>query len=748
MQSINYDKSLGTFWAGDVFDTSLGLTSSQPSATPYLSSPGEFYVISVINLQGVEKYNKFTYDVIGTSPTRTVKVEFRTSIDGGVNWSPWVSNITDFPEFDPHSNLFFEVKWTREGSSTIGVIRLLEYKLEGELERDEFQGGSESGFSVKLTPTDNKVIISAPYIYKVFRIDDVEVLSYGQDKDNLQIRYRFSQDNSLSWSNWEPLSKENISTKRINPIRFFQIEYEVVYTGSSSAYIQDVNLIGDFQNVSKDYFKTNLMGIRECCNSNIVDTTSEGSLTVGDGYSFPQELLNPMTDDQKNKLLNPYNIPNALTLYNTLASQAVQVIGHDVIYFSVNPDKKGQDHTFHEYQLYNIDCQGEIKVAVDSNNFPDNQIRMNQFDLSLFDTFEVHVMKQDFKQVFGVDRRPRKEDILYFCQLNRLFQVSHSQQFRNFNNSSVYYKVMLTKYNASASRIATDEIKGTIEELTKNSTLDSLMGIEKERDKADVANKLQQVTLSKDPIRLDYLVGINKELIEYSTNIISKSNYDLSSVNYREDAVKYVNMGTSLKVSDNLSFMIWFNINNYTVNDEYNFIYNYDEDNKLGYKIDLSGDLIKFVVNEQSYEFSLNGGTGSTSEAISEEIWYCYMANLDQRQRKVSQWVYKRDIDREDEAKYARTTVLNELYKYEQLDTTPQEFSLDVDSTIKTRLKLLGSDMKVTNMRIFNDVMNESEHSKIANQLIIRDSSNLILADNANTKIILSNYGLSGGGFS
>ncbi len=68
---------------------------------------------------------------------------------------------------------------------------------------------------------------------------------------------------------------------------------------------------------------------------------------------------------------------------------------------------------------------------------------MNQFDLSLFDSFEVHIPKDTFKSVFGVEKRPSKEDFLWFCEVNRMYQVEHAQQFRNFNNSALYYKVML-----------------------------------------------------------------------------------------------------------------------------------------------------------------------------------------------------------------------------------------------------------------------------------------------------------------
>jgi hypothetical protein len=39
------------------------------------------------------------------------------------------------------------------------------------------------------------------------------------------------------------LTKENISTKRITPTRFFQIEYSVENNSDSQIRIQDINII-------------------------------------------------------------------------------------------------------------------------------------------------------------------------------------------------------------------------------------------------------------------------------------------------------------------------------------------------------------------------------------------------------------------------------------------------------------------------------------------------------------------------
>jgi hypothetical protein len=430
----------------------------------------------------------------------------------------------------------------------------------------------------------------------------------------------------------------------------------------------------------------------------------------------------------------------------------MEVFGHKVQYFVTDPDGKGIDYSLHEFGLFNISCEAELKVAVDGNQFPDNQIMMNQFDLNLFDSFEVHITKESFKALFGVQRRPSKEDLVYFCDLNRLFIVDHAQQFRNFNNYAIYYKVVLRKYNKSANvQAGSQSIKDRIDQLTNNSTIDQLFGIENNQDKAAVANKPQLQPLTRDPIRIA-INGVNtnqliiKELIENSTNIISKQHYDFSDalisglVSMSGPIIKYKNLDPLFKVSDNIGFFLWFNLNNYLEDETHNFFTYYDSTNNLGWKIDLLGDVITVTLNSDTYTWNLDSTPGDTS-ALYENVWYCYLVNIDQRQRKMQQYIYKRDvdIDAEDDAKYLSSTTLQKVYSDEQ-DIVPVEYELEgVDAEI------MISDMKVTNVRLFLDVIPEETQSKLLNQYVIADDSKyLVFADNANMKLSLPNYPYNG----
>jgi hypothetical protein len=748
MSQITNDFTLGTIIITQSYNTSSGASASD--ATPYFYKPDDEYIISFIQLEKVESFESFSYVASGILESSYLETQYRVSRNGN-NWTNWLElapQITNFPPFDPLDQMYIDIKFIRKGTKQDGEIRLISFELNGKLLQDT----SNENIIIQ---SGKQGIIKSPFIFKVFSITDIEIIS-PNNLTNVDFLYRFSQDNSRNWTNWEPLTKENISTVRINPIRFFQVEYLIINNSNSQVKIQDINLIGDFQNVTQDYAKTNLYGIRDCCQSYLLGTSNgvldaNGNLianTTGvlDGQSCTTgNILKPLTNDDKSKLYNPYQQTAAMNLLNRLSNDSIEVFGWRVKYFVTDPDGKGIDYSLHEFQLYNIVCEEEIKVAVENNQFPDNQIVMNQFDLTLFDSFEVHITKESFKTAFGVQRRPSKEDLLYFCDINRMFIVDHAQQFRNFNNAAIYYKVVLKKYNKAANVIAGNtQIEDRIKELTKNTTIDELFGVENRQDKEAIANKPQLQTLSRDPIRLEYKAEIVKDLIENSTTIVSKQHYDFSNLLYNGfqvatqsvTAVTYKSIDSRIKVSDNIGFFIWFNLNNYVLDETYNFFTNYDSVNNLGWKTNLSNDNVVLNINSDTYTFSFTGSTYSTTD-LYENVWYCYVLNVDQRNRKLNQWIYKRnvDVDSEDDAKFLPSTKLEKVY-YDTQSFTPVDFEL-----VGIDTKIYASDLKATNIRLFSEIIPVAEHNKILNQYIIADDSKyLVFADNANTKITLPNY--------
>jgi hypothetical protein len=725
---------------------SLNDSNSPP---PKFERPGDTYVVSITDLDNIISFKTFNFDYTLKNDNRFLSSYYRLSRDGN-NWTEWYplpNNIKEFPPFNDRDLLQLDVKFIREGSSDFGSMSLLSWSIEGLKQRNQTDGES----TIVLSSINNQVIVKPPFIFKVFKIDDIEVLSNDDELKGVTIKYRFSQDYGRTVSEWEYFTKDNISTVKINPIRFFQIEYLLEYSGTSQIKIFDINIIGDFQNVSDDYKKTNVYGIREDCNcvrlGIVGDISSSTTTPVGGSENMltqtePTNVLPILNKDQVFNLYKPYQLPKATELLTKMVNDSNHMFGHEVVYFLTDPDKKGIDHTFHEYQLLNYVCEKLIKVSVTDNAFPDNQITMNQFDLSLFEAFEVHIPKLFFKEQFGPEKRPSKEDFLWFCELNRMFIVEHAQQYRSFNNNAVYYKLHLKKYVQKANVAAGNQsIAEKVQELTKNSTINELFGVENTQDKKSVSNKEEFRPLTRDITRLSINAIIRKELIENAELVVSKNNYDLSSVTFSatqsQPAVIYRNINNYFAPSDNLSYTCWFNLNNYTTNDSYNFFNYYDIENKVGFDFTLKSDNIRVTINEDIYDFPLLFTPGG-ADALSEETWYSYLVNIDQRKREINQYLYKRNIDDEETGSSLFTTKLKNVTSNKQ-ELKNFEFNID-----NIQASILSCDMKITNIRLMSDVIPEQEHSKFLNQYHLRDDTKyLIFSDNANQRLVLPYMPLS-----
>ena len=148
-------------------------------------------------------------------------------------------------------------------------------------------------------------------------------------------------------------------------------------------------------------------------------------------------------------------------------------------------------------------------------------------------------------------------------------------------------------------------------------------------------------------------------------------------------------------------------------------------------------DELKLTMNGVTYSSPINGVPTGDAIALEENVWYCLVTNIDQRNRKAQHFIYKRDVDDEEDAPRLSYTILRSVYKTE-FDIEPIQFESEGWNP-----EILASDMKVTNVRLFISVIPESTHNKICNQYIIRDDSKyLVFADNATTRLYLPRFPL------
>jgi hypothetical protein len=683
---------------------------------------------------------------------------------------------------------------------------------------------------IDITNDNNQIILEPADIYKVFSASDFQVISFG-NTGNVDIKFRVTYDNGRSYTDWENLTKSNISTHRFNELRFAKMQYLItqIYESDIPTRIYDIILIGDFQNVSANYLKTNRYGLREDCLTSLYNGSGSGtgvdfscgypvyststSLTSSSssnspGYDLKMNFytqglscyihttttneINIENQSNSDEMWNPYETNKITELYNKLANDVSNIFSWKVDYHLTDPDENGTDMVFHEYQLYNIINIKNIRVLVPDNKFPDNTVKMNKFNLDLFDTFEIHILKDEFKNHFGIDNRPAENDIIFFCELNRLYYVKHAQVFREIMNTGIYWRVILGKYEQKANiRNLSEESKIKLDKLTKNTTLDELFGAEESDEQEKIANKEQTKPITHELMRNTIYkdVIIAREKL-YNGNIDFAQYY----YNFKDVAGKrviiYKKTDQNLKDSDNRSFIMWFNFNNsfsssesyyntydvpskdstisYSINAKknFNFLNNFDESINEGYRIWYHKDKIYYQLNENYYALDVD---------IKTNIWYGLVINHEQRNNKLDMYLYTRpggyDIKMINPSSYELATVnyldttgitylttigfkpidnieihsistdFVKLYEKSYPATEGAEigYAYSDSFTHEKEIEIIGSNIKYTNLRIFKDVIPVNSINDILNQSIIIDEHKLILSDNANRRLYTDN---------
>jgi hypothetical protein len=716
------------------------LANFDPQPDDVLVSIGATLIYNLTGSQTqIKKLTSFKDLVIGETTTRMLERQYSFSTDN-INFSNYV-NIGDFSEFVELSGdtlFYLRLKYKRIGTDTSGSITIQNAVFSGEW------AVPESYTLVELSNIDECQKLKHADTFKVFKLTGFNLYSSGTSATRiLEIKYRFTQNNGRSWSNWENLTVENISTIKNDPLKFFNIEYVACRRGTDTSGViklHDIELLGDFQNVSNNYTKSNKFGIRSCCSGdNSTASGGTGSLNPDGslGFSsftncnFPEDVLNAECDGSN---FNPYQAGSATTLYNFLSNSVVKPFGWEANYFKTDADEKGIDREFHEYQLYNVCGAADIKVMVPENQFPDTQINFNQFDLSLFETFEIHITKDEFKKAFGLETRPAKTDFMFLCITNRMYEVEHAQAYKDFLNSSTYYKVILKKWNNKANvRHLSADTKNAVEMLTNNSSLEEIFGLSN-RDEDNRIVKKQLSPQSFDKIRRVILpqVKIVKNQIVNASLLLSESYYNLSFVNLGQTAIDYYVADTKVLKGDNRSFMVWFKlpiIPNLT--DVYSFLDNYDLLTTKGYAMWYQNLAVHFKLNGVQYDLPTIG--------ILPNVWYCYVINLNQRLNYVQQEIYQRDTVIDINGNETGAEILNTsslILQWSQVweGTTPEEFEHS------QRMQIFGSNIYLTNIRLFTDVIPKSAYTKVLNQQIVKSSDFLIFADNTDARIVLPNH--------
>ena len=122
----------------DPVSGTIKITDNFLDSQPQFEKIGDEFGVVFTDLKSINTFKTFYINYDGKNEYRYLYTQYRVSRDLN-NWTLWQelsSNITNFPPFTSTDTMYLEVKFTRAGTITTGVITLVCYTLCGSLFRN------------------------------------------------------------------------------------------------------------------------------------------------------------------------------------------------------------------------------------------------------------------------------------------------------------------------------------------------------------------------------------------------------------------------------------------------------------------------------------------------------------------------------------------------------------------------------------------------------------------------------------
>lgn len=241
----------------------------------------------------------------------------------------------------------------------------------------------------------------------------------------------------------------------------------------------------------------------------------------------------------------------ANTTLSSLNDAVVDIIGVDVLWFRAKPDKANQDVIFQNYTLYGVeDCPLKIKAIYSDNNYDDAAITFQIMGLSYAVPLSLELSLNRWKEATGNDGTiPQEKDIVFIPISRKLMQVTSMTPVKKLGAQLTSWKVNLSIYTPTRSRIVGENLKESIINTTTN--LDERFGKEIKETIADIIddnqlslytstnvdkNKEIPPTVTEESGMFDIRTIVMEDLI-VDGHTFARNFYDLSKAN--GIAVKY-----------------------------------------------------------------------------------------------------------------------------------------------------------------------------------------------------------------
>jgi len=586
------------------------------------------------------------------------------------------------------------------------------------------------------------------------------------DNDYFITNLRWSVDN-ITWSPWLLLERNPDGTKNLPPMNF---------DSGSNVYIQlkYIRVSQPEPPVPTGLSVTNIT-------MDISTVKTESNYIAPTPKSCPtQDYYKGIRIDCQGGLFRVYDLMGpAIALNRELALTVSEMFGHEVCYFKVSSDKRSKDFILKEYSLFNVTDVKNVRVVVPNNEFPDNKIQFTPFDMD-FESFEVHIVKEDFERAFGYCVRPEERDYLYFPLENRMYEIESPYLYKDFMRDGVYYKLTLRKYQDSLNIGVEPGSTAENLELELVQNFDNLFKEENELEFTQITKPLQYKTISTgnfDFVRSEINESLNiksHDINNYFT-IVAKYAYDLGSIDYNALGVKYKTLVNIPETEDRV-YTMWFRTNRQIFqNTEFVQHVNIDENGMLydtllsgiapgiydqvtgatstekGIQINLqyndtNGNKayvtkgIQVKINGQDYEFNTNSLEPWPNQTFPNLVtdateivnkyretgrrWFAMVLNISNQHQSINCNVWEMIFDASKPSYIQQTTQLKLVFS-QTLPFTRQAIQPNV------YYELVGSPIELTNVRLLNQLINEENQPLMLNRYTVRDNQYAIMIDNA-----------------
>jgi len=410
-------------------------------------------------------------------------------------------------------------------------------------------------------------------------------------------------------------------------------------------------------------------------------------------------------------IYNPYAQNKSVNLYKQLNNIVSDVFGHTVNYFRTEPHARTKDVTLLEYSLHGVSANQEIKILVPDNEFPTNAATFDIFGME-FEEFEVHVVHDRFKAVFGDGIRPRERDYMFIPIINKMYEVNSVAIADEFNAARSYWRLKLTKYQDRTSVIKDIYAAPTDALITG---IDEVFGEEISDEQAKDTNPVQFQTVSRiltDGSRIYINAGLTivDEAIVNNFQTVSHNHYDLSKVTSGDIALRY-STATNMIIDGQIAVSAWFRPT-FEITDAGNYFLISDQLSSGGFDITINTLEINVIIDGLDHKFTHN-------TSLSKTKWYGIVVNIMNNTEQVELMLYSLS-----ETGHV-SSLVQEYHEVKTMNGGQQYWTSTSPYVIK------GGKLNITSLRIFDKAIGILEMPNILNQYVVHDNQHALVIDNA-----------------